>query len=122
VIAAAKQHGAKAIGYEIEEELVDHSRKAIAEQKLEKLARIESSDMYKADLSDVDVVAVFLYPSVLNKLKPQFEKMKSGTRIVSHQFPIPGNKPDKDLLTESEETGQKHRILLYTLPLQKTED
>ena len=119
VVAAAKQHGAKAIGYEIDEELVDISRKTIAEQKLEKLARIEASDMYKADLSDVDVVAVFLYPAVLNKLKPQFAKMKAGTRIVSHQFSIPGIKPEKELMMKSETTGQEHRILLYKLPLRE---
>ena len=54
-----------------------------------------------------------------NKLKPQFEKMKAGSRIVSHQFPIPGIEPEKDFLVKSEETGQEHRILLYRLPLKE---
>ena len=45
----------------------------------------------------------------------------AGTRIVSHQFPIPGIKPEKDLMIESEETGQQHRILLYRLPLKEQE-
>jgi hypothetical protein len=54
---------------------------------------IKAEDMYTADLSAVDVVAVYLYPTALEKLKPQFDKLKPGARIASHQFEIPGVKP-----------------------------
>jgi hypothetical protein len=82
---------------------------------------IEKQDMYTADLGDVDVVAVYVYPSVLDKMKPQFAEMKPGARIVSHYFEIPGSVAAKTVEVESAETGNTHRILLYTTPLTPSE-
>jgi hypothetical protein len=50
---------------------------------------------------------------------PKFEKLKPGTRIVSHQFQIPDLPPEKTILVESVETGDKHTIYLWTMPLRK---
>jgi hypothetical protein len=75
--------------------------------------------MFTVDLSKATVVTVFQYPRLLEKLKPQFTNMKPGSRIVSHQFKIPDVKPDTVITIESKETGDKHRILLYSTPLRK---
>lgn len=117
VITAAKKYGCRALGYEIDKELVEVSRKRIADDGVSNLAEIRVEDMYTADLSAVDVVAVYLYPSALEKLKPQFAKLKPGARIVSHYFEIPGAMPSETFEVESAETGAKHRILLYRVPL-----
>ena len=121
VIAAAKTYGCTAVGYEIDEELVQLSRERIGEQRLGELATIEQQDMYTADLSEVDIVAVYVYSTALEKMKPQFAKLKPGARIVSHFFEIPGLKPEKVVEVESEETGSTHKVLLYTVPLVETE-
>ena len=112
---------AKSIGYEIDNKLVQIARDKIKENGLEDLVRIESSDMYEADLSGVSVVAVYLYPTALEKLKAQFVGLRPGSRIVAHHFEIPGVEPAKVLTVASEESGNEHRILLYTTPLKPGE-
>ena len=119
VITAAKKYGCRAIGYEIDPRLVELSRKAIAKEHLQELAMIQHADIFTVDLSGADVVTAFLYPRLMERLVPQFEKLKPGSRIVSHQFELPGVKPDRDITVNSEETGQAHRILLWTTPLKK---
>ena len=119
VIAAAKNRGANAIGYEIDKELVALSREKLKEAGVDQGAEIHQQDMYTADLSQVGVAAVYLYPAVLEKLKPQFAKMKPGSRIVSHYFAIPDVQPDRVIQFESQASGNRHRLLLYTTPLRK---
>ena len=119
VIAAAKKFGCKAIGYEIDTKLVEQSREAVSKEHLGALATIEHKDIFTVDLSGADVVTVFLYPELMARLVPQFEKLKPGSRIVSHQFDIPGVKPDKTLVVDSKEDDDKHRILLWRTPLRK---
>jgi len=120
VIEAAKSFGALAVGYEIDEELVAISRTAIAKEQLTAAARIEAVDMYAADLSSVDVLAIYLYPVVMDELRKQVSLMPTGARIVSHQFRFPGIEPEKMVTMQSEESGEQHSIFLYRLPLKET--
>jgi protein-L-isoaspartate O-methyltransferase len=119
VIAAAKKFGCRAIGYEIDERLVEQSRESLAKENLGALASIEHKDIFTLDLSGADVVTVFLYPRLMERLIPQLDKLKPGSRILSHQFEMPGVKPDKTWIVESKEDGDKHRIFLWTTPLKK---
>ncbi len=118
VVTAAKQFGARSVGYEIEKELVAISRTKIAEAKITDLASIEASDMFKADLTDVDVLAIYLYPEVMDQLKKQIENMHPGAIVVSHQFKFPGLEPDKTI-EEQSGTGERHSIHVYKLPLKR---
>ncbi len=86
VLTAAKQFGARSVGYEIDKDLVAISRSKIAAAQVAESASIEASDMFKADLTDVDVLAIYLYPAVMDQLKKQIEHMRPGTIVVSHQF------------------------------------
>ncbi len=48
----------------------------------------------KADVSDADVIFLYIFPSVIEKLMKRFEKeLKPGTRIISHTFALPGKTP-----------------------------
>lgn len=86
---------------------------------VESLVTFENKDLFTADLSNADVLAVYLLPQQLAKLLPQLEKMKPGSRVVSHQFEIPGFPADKTLRIRSTEDGQEHAVHLWTLPLPK---
>ncbi len=119
LIEAAKKYQSKAIGVEIDRDLVTLSRKRVEEAKLDKLVTIREADIFAADFSDATVVTVYLFPSLLKRLMPKFEQLKPGTRIVSHEFPIPDVPPDKTLIMESAETGAKHTVYLWTTPLKK---
>ena len=119
VITAAKLLGAKSIGYEVVECLVEQSRAKIAQEGLQSLARIEHADLFTVDLKEPDVIFVFLYPQLMERLIPRFAQLKAGSRIVSHQFEIPGVKPDREWVVPSKEDGEKHRLFLWTTPLRK---
>ena len=56
-------------------------------------ARILFRSFWKADLSDADLIYVFLTPRVMLKLRAKLEKeCRPGTRILCHAFPVPDRK------------------------------
>jgi protein-L-isoaspartate O-methyltransferase len=116
VIAAAKI-GCTAIGVEWDKELVQESRDKAKEAGIEKRATFELGDLFEADFSKADVVAVYILPTMLKKLVPKFNKLKPGARIVSHAFAIPGVKPAKVIEMTSEEDDIKRKLFMYTVPL-----
>lgn len=119
VIQAAKTFACRGIGLELDRDLVDLSKTRVAEAKLQKLVTIKQTDLFEADFRDATVVTVFLYPGLLKRLLPKFELLKPGTRIVSHQFEIPDFPPERTITVESQETGAKHKVYLWTTPLKK---
>ena len=84
------------------------------------LVRIEQQDIFTLDLSKANVVTLYLLPSLNVKLIPQLEKLKPGSRIVSHDFDMKGVKPDKivNIPDEKDDYGD-HTVYLWTTPLKK---
>jgi SAM-dependent methyltransferase len=117
VVIAAKVYGCKAVGYDLDRECVTASRAAVGKAGVGKLVRIVEADLLAADLSGVTVVTLFVGTTLNAKLVPRLEKMKAGSRVVSHVFPIPGVKPDKVLKVTSAEDDVERPVYLYTLPL-----
>ena len=81
---------------------------------------IECKDLFTADLRDADVIVVFLLPLQLQELLPQLESMKPGSRLVSHQFEIPGVAPNQTVHAESSEDRAEHTLYQWTLPLKNS--
>ena len=121
VITAAKKYGSRAVGYEIDKELLESSRTKAEAAGVKILVTFERKDLFTADLRDADVIAVYLVPKQLAQLMPQLDKLKPGARIVSHLFAIPGLKPDRAITCESQEDGEKHTLFLWTAPLKKVQ-
>ena len=119
VITAAKKFGCRAVGYETDKTLVELSRAKAKTAGTQSLVTFESSDIFTADFHDADVVAVFLLPRQLEKLLPRLEKLKPGTRIISHHFEIPGVTPDKVVKVKSSDDGAEHTLYLWTIPLKR---
>lgn len=95
VIAAAKK-GAKAVGFEIDPELIGTSRDNIKKAGVEERAEIRNQDILTADLSGASVITMYLLPDVNLKLKPKLlRQLKPGSRVVSHAFDMGDWKPDK---------------------------
>ena len=117
VIAAAKKYGCTAVGYELDKELVDSSRAKAEAAGVKALVTIEARDLFTADLSGADVVALYLLPQQLEKLLPQLKQLKPGARIVSHQFVLLDFPPDKTVKVRSSDDGNEHTISLWTMPL-----
>ncbi|HKX51875.1 MAG TPA: class I SAM-dependent methyltransferase [Candidatus Binatia bacterium] len=110
VITAAKK-GARAVGFDVDGDLVKESRESIRKAGLEKLAEIKQQDILTVDLSPATVVTMYLLPDVNLKLKPNLLKqLKPGSRVVSHAFDMGDWKPDKT------ERVNGRTIYLWTIP------
>jgi SAM-dependent methyltransferase len=95
VIAAAKK-GARAVGFEIDPDLVTESRANIQKAGVQESAEIRNQDILTVDLSAASVVTMYLLPDVNLKLRPNLlSQLKPGSRIVSHSFDMGDWKPDK---------------------------
>ena len=89
VIAAAKR-GARALGVEYDQNLVQVSRRAAAVEGVADRAKFMQGDMFEADISKATVLALFLLPDNLERLKLKFERLRPGTRIVTNGYQIAG--------------------------------
>jgi len=118
LVAAAKTYGCKAVGYDIDPQRVKESRENVSKNNVEPLVSVEEKDIFTLDLSGASVVTLYLLPALNVKLIPQLEKLKPGTRIVSHDFDMQGVMPDA-VLTLWSEDGQEHKVYLWTAPLKK---
>ena len=116
-VTAAKKFGVKAWGFDIDPQRIKESKENVKENKVEKLVTIENKDIFTLDLSKANVVTLYLLPDLNVKLIPQLEKLKPGSRIVSHDFDMKGVKPDKVIPVKLDE--REHTIYLWTTPLKK---
>jgi hypothetical protein len=94
VIAAAKR-GARAVGFEFNPDLVELSRKLAKEAGVADKASFVQGDMYVADISKATVLALFLLPANLDKLKDNILALPPGTRVVLNTFTATGWEPDE---------------------------
>lgn len=118
-VTAAKKYGCKAVGYDIDEACVKLSAENVKKNQVEHSVRIIHEDVFKVDLSQADVVTLYLLPQLNVKLIPQLEKMKPGARIVSHAFDMKGVTPDEVITFNSKEDGLERKLYLWTVPLKK---
>jgi hypothetical protein len=89
VIAAAKR-GARALGVEYDTTLVQVARRNAAAEGVAERAKFVQGDMFEADISKATVLALFLLPDNLERLKAKFERLRPGTRIVTNGYQITG--------------------------------
>jgi len=117
-VTAAKKYGCKAIGFDIDPQRIKESLKNVDANNVGDLVTIEQKDIFTLDLSDANVITLYLLPSLNVKLIPQLEKLKPGSRIVSHDFDMRGVKPD-EVVTVTSKDGSQHTVYLWTTPLKK---
>ncbi|MDG6221960.1 MAG: methyltransferase domain-containing protein [Candidatus Bathyarchaeota archaeon] len=116
VIMAAKDFGASSVGIELRDDLAKKALMSIHELGLDGKTKIVQSDIFDVDLSDADVVFLYLTTSANERLKPKLEQeLKSGTRIVSHDYEILGWKPKKiENFCENPKLGYpSHTLYVY---------
>jgi cyclopropane fatty-acyl-phospholipid synthase-like methyltransferase len=122
VIAAVKDFKAKrGLGIDFDPERLKDCEKSVEAAKLspeqKKALTFKHGDVLKMtadDFKDVDVVTMYLLPSVNDRLAPVLKKgLKKGARIVSHDFPISDWKEDKK--EEVQGNTRSHTIYLWTI-------
>jgi len=140
VVNAAKK-GAKAIGFDIDPKRVEEARGHVKSAAVESNASIRWANVFSVDLEPATVVMLYLLPKLNVRLIPQLETLRSGSRIVSHDFDMEGVTPDNVVTIRapefvndegySEYKGEgvpedakhykerAHTIYLWTVPLKK---
>jgi len=116
VIAAAQKFGARGLGIELDEKLVERSRHNARLAKVADRVSFEQGDVLVSDISRASVVTVYLLPSLIDRLQPRFvDELRPGTRIVSHAFAMAGWKPDRaeTVLVTQPHPGQGDESTLY---------
>ena len=102
-IIAAQKYGARGVGIELDPRLVELSWRTANEAEVASRVRFIVGDLFTADLSEATVVTTYLSGSIMKLLLPKLRGLKPGTRIVSHQFPMPGWPPDRHITVEESE-------------------
>jgi len=120
VVTAAKKHGCHAVGYDIDPQRIKESLENVKKSHVENLVKIEQKDIFQLDLSAANVITLYLLPRLNVRLIPQLQKLKPGSRIVSHDFRMKGIEPDTVVKFTSKDGGGDHQIFLWTTPLKKS--
>lgn len=99
-IIAAQKYGARGAGIELDPRLVELSRRNAEEAEVAHRVSFAVGDLLDADVSSATVVVLYLSPSLMRLLEPKLRALKSGTRIVSHQFAFPTWAPDREIAVD----------------------
>ena len=94
VVCAAKTCGVKGVGVELS---LVHVLAAWLRARLARSGvRIRLRNLFRVDLSQADIVYLFLMPEAYEKIRAKFEReLKPGARVVTYVWPIPGWEPVK---------------------------
>ncbi len=114
IIAAAKR-GARGLGVEYNPDMVELSKRNAQKAGVADKAQFVQGDMYTAEFPQATVLALFLLPENLNKLRAKFADLKPGTRIVANTFGIEGWTPEESTTIEGDCTSWC-TVLLYYVP------
>ncbi len=94
VFAAARRRGARVVGVEVEP-----IRMAVLRVRRwwggpRDRVTLQWGNLFGTDFTGASVVAVFLWPGAMARLRPRFERqLAPGARVVSHWHPVPGWTP-----------------------------
>ena len=95
VITAAKKHGARGFGVDLDRRLVTLSNRNATKAGVADRATFYERDIYQTDLSPASVVTIYLLPEVNLMMRPKLLSMlKPGTRVVSHDYDMGEWPPD----------------------------
>ncbi len=119
VVEAAKKYGVKAVGFDIDPKRVKEAQENVRKNKVDNLVAIKQADIFSLDLRDASVVTLYLLPSLNVKLMPQLEKLRPGSRVVSHDFDMKGAKPKQVVRVRPKNSSREHLVYLWVVPWER---
>ncbi|WP_205689436.1 SAM-dependent methyltransferase [Aurantiacibacter odishensis] len=110
-IAAARDYGIRAVGIEIDDGLLERARQNAREAGVEHLVEFRKEDLFATDLTDVDVLAIYLGTTQNLRLRARImDQMEPGSQVVSHAFGMGGWVPDVEKEVEN------RKVFKWTVP------
>jgi SAM-dependent methyltransferase len=119
VVTAAKRYGVKAVGFEIDPKLVAEARENARKSGVSDLVTIRQDDLFRADLGAATVITMYLGPALNVGLMPRLARLKPGTRVVSHAFPMRGARPKAVESVLAPGYGRFADLYLWVVPWEK---
>ena len=112
-VAAAVDHGARAIGVEIDSGRVKLAQAYAEQMGVEHQVAFIQHDLFDVDFSPATVVTMYLLHTVNLELRPRLlSELRPGTRIVSHAFDMGDWKADSKIAFKSD------ALYLWIVPAQ----
>lgn len=95
VIAAVATYKARgASGIEIDPDLVKLAAERAKRAGVADRATFVAGDLFNARIEHATVVTLYLLPGIMGKVEEKLRReLKPGTRVVSHDYPLPSWKP-----------------------------
>jgi 2-polyprenyl-3-methyl-5-hydroxy-6-metoxy-1,4-benzoquinol methylase len=98
IVVTAAKLGARGIGIDIDPQRVKEANENVARAGVGDRVKILNQDLFTTDVSEANVVTLYLLPTLNLKLRPTLWKtLKPGTRVVSHDFDMGDWKPEQTL-------------------------
>ena len=115
VIAAARDRGARGVGFEIDPSLVAQAVERARRLGLADRVTFRQDDLFQADLREATVVTLYLSPDLNRRLRPKLlNELRPGARIVSHSFDLGDWAPTRTIQVTSNEGA--HTLYLWVVP------
>jgi len=122
VITAARLHGARGLGVDIDAKLVDLANRFATRDGVADRVQFREQDLFETDVRAATVVTIYLLPSIMDRVSQKLKaELQPGTRIVVHDFPLPGWRVDRVASFEVPEKrdytfNERATLYLYTVP------
>jgi hypothetical protein len=122
VITAAKTFGARGMGVDISEKLVDLATTNSHKERVADKVRFVRQDAFKTDIKDASVLTLYLLPKFVLDLRPKMlSELRPGSRVVSHDYSLGDwahdnsvtfDSPEKEMINGSSQTT----LYYYVIP------
>jgi hypothetical protein len=122
VITAAKQFGARGMGVDISEKLVDLATTNSHKEQVADQVRFVRQDAFKTEIGAASVLTLYLLPRFVLDLRPKMlAELKPGSRIVSHDYSLGDWDSDNSVTFDSPEKevingASRTSLFFYVVP------
>jgi cyclopropane fatty-acyl-phospholipid synthase-like methyltransferase len=108
VIEAAKKYGIRAVGVDLNPDLVAKARENAAKEGVDHLVEFRAQDGLTVDISEATVVTLYMFKWFNNALRPKLQQLKPGARVIAHDFDIDEWKPTRIEYVKSPEDSSDY--------------
>lgn len=105
VIEAARRHGARGVGIDLDPVRIREARENARRAGVERRVHFRQADLFATDFSPATVIMLYLLFEVNLKLMPQlWRQLRPGSRVVSHDFHMGGQWPPEQIVRIGDKT------------------
>ena len=95
-VTAAQRYGARGLGVDFEAQRIVEANENAKNAGVTDKVTFKKENLFDTDISDASVLTLYLSLAINIKLRPRIlEKMKPGTRVLSHDFNMGDWLPDR---------------------------